>query len=64
MTKRRRNIMSAKFSRTQEKALLDMEKTVINTEAGNTNAANWPTSDPAIAGAIWVNVGVVTVSAG
>ena len=64
MTKRRRNIMSAKFSRTQEKALLDMEKTALNTEAGNVNAGNLPTASAGLpSGALWVNAGVLTVVA-
>lgn len=50
-------ILNARFSKSQEKALL---KLLLGPELG----ASLPTTDPLIAGALWNNAGVVTVSAG
>lgn len=51
------DIMSAKFSRSQEKLLLDLF-------VSGTLGASLPTADPLVNGQLWNNVGVVTVSSG
>lgn len=50
-------ILKALFSRSQEKALLELFM-------GTALGASLPTADPANAGQLWSNAGVVTVSAG
>lgn len=64
MATRRREIMSAKFSRSQEKALLNMEKTALTSEAGNTAAGDLPTVVTGLtSGMMWNNAGVLTIVA-
>lgn len=57
MAKARTRILKARFSKSQEKAML---KLLLESELG----ASLPTSDPGKAGYLWNNLGVVTVSAG
>lgn len=64
MSKRRTLVITSRFSRSQEKALLEMEKTALTAEAGNTNAGNLPTVSTGLtSGMIWNNAGVITVVA-
>ena len=57
-------IKSARFSYSQEKALLAMNKVVLTAEAGSTAGAALPTVSTGLTtGMLWNNAGVVTVVA-
>jgi len=57
MANAKTRILKARFSKSQEQALL---KILLGSELGG----SLPTADPLVAGQLWSNVGVVTVSAG
>ncbi len=50
-------VIKARFSRAQERALLDIL-------TGDVLGSSLPTADPLVPGVLWNNVGVVTVSDG
>ena len=55
MANAKTRILNARFSKSQEKALLEL---LLGTELG----ASLPTTDPEVPGRLWNNAGVVTVS--
>lgn len=62
--KLRTRILSARFSRSQEKALLELLEVSLTAEAGSVAGAALPTVATGLTtGMLWNNAGVVTVVA-